>query len=38
VKTGICQGVNRKGELLLKTEDGMDAVNAGELSLRLSNA
>ena len=37
VKTGICQGVNRKGELLLKTEDGMDAVNAGELSLRLSN-
>jgi BirA family biotin operon repressor/biotin-[acetyl-CoA-carboxylase] ligase len=38
VRSGIVQGVNTKGELLLETEAGLETVNAGELSLRLKNA
>ncbi len=33
--SGTCAGVNEKGELMLKTSDGMQAFNAGEVSLRL---
>lgn len=36
-KSGVARGVNRKGELLLKTDLGMEAINAGELSLRLKD-
>ncbi len=32
---GTCAGVNEKGELMLKTSSGMQAFNAGEVSLRL---
>jgi BirA family biotin operon repressor/biotin-[acetyl-CoA-carboxylase] ligase len=38
VRSGVAQGVNAKGELLLKTAAGLETVNAGELSLRLKNA
>jgi BirA family biotin operon repressor/biotin-[acetyl-CoA-carboxylase] ligase len=31
---GVCRGVNEKGELQLETESGMQAFNAGEVSLR----
>lgn len=31
---GVHKGVNRKGELMLKTEKGMQVINAGEVSLR----
>lgn len=37
VRSGIAKGVNSKGELLLKTEAGLETINAGELSLRLKN-
>lgn len=37
VRSGIAKGVNAKGELLLKTELGLESINAGELSLRLKN-
>ncbi|MCY0966099.1 bifunctional biotin--[acetyl-CoA-carboxylase] ligase/biotin operon repressor BirA [Parathalassolituus penaei] len=33
-KRGIVKGVNRKGELLLQTEKGMEVIVAGELSVR----
>ena len=33
-KRGIVKGVNRKGELLLQTEKGMEVIIAGELSVR----
>jgi len=33
-KQGVVKGVNRKGELLLQTERGIDVVVAGELSVR----
>lgn len=33
-KTGVVKGVNRKGELMLKTELGMEVLNAGEISVR----
>ena len=36
-KTGIVKGVNRKGELLLKTAHGLEAINAGEVSVRTIN-
>ena len=32
--TGVVKGVNRKGELLLKTSRGMEVISAGELSVR----
>ena len=38
VRSGICKGVNAKGELLLSTEKGLETINAGEISLRLKNA
>ena len=38
VRSGICKGVNSKGELLLATEKGLETINAGEISLRLKNA
>jgi BirA family biotin operon repressor/biotin-[acetyl-CoA-carboxylase] ligase len=31
--TGVVKGVNRKGELLLKTSRGMEVISAGELSV-----
>lgn len=31
---GVVKGVNRKGELLLKTSRGMEVISAGELSVR----
>lgn len=37
VRSGLAKGVNDKGELLLQTDDGLEVVNAGELSLRLKN-
>ncbi len=37
IRSGIAKGVNGKGELLLKTEKGLESINAGELSLRLKN-
>lgn len=37
-RTGTVKGVNSKGELLLHTELGIEAVNAGEVSLRLKDA
>ncbi|WP_221797355.1 bifunctional biotin--[acetyl-CoA-carboxylase] ligase/biotin operon repressor BirA [Oceanobacter mangrovi] len=33
-RVGVVKGVNRKGELLLQTERGMEVVVAGELSVR----
>lgn len=36
-KTGLVKGVNRKGELLLKTALGLEAINAGEVSVRIVN-
>lgn len=33
-KSGLVKGVNRKGELMLKTDKGMEVINAGEVSLR----
>lgn len=36
-KTGIIKGVNRKGELMLRTELGMEVLNAGEVSVRATN-
>lgn len=38
IRSGIAKGINKKGELLLATADGLEAINAGELSLRLKNA
>ncbi|MEC8443984.1 MAG: bifunctional biotin--[acetyl-CoA-carboxylase] ligase/biotin operon repressor BirA [Pseudomonadota bacterium] len=32
--TGIVKGVNRKGELMLRTERGMEVISAGEISVR----
>lgn len=37
VRAGISRGVNSKGELLLETDTGLEAINAGELSLRLKH-
>lgn len=37
VRSGIAKGVNNKGELVLKTDSGLESINAGELSLRLKN-
>lgn len=36
-KVGIVKGVNRKGELMLKTAQGIETLNAGEVSVRPSN-
>lgn len=36
-KIGVIKGVNRKGELMLKTELGMEVLNAGEVSVRAAN-
>lgn len=36
-KVGVVKGVNRKGELLLRTEAGMEVISAGELSVRPVN-
>lgn len=33
-KRGVVKGVNRKGELLLQTDKGMEVIVAGELSVR----
>jgi len=38
VRSGVCKGVNGKGELLLSTDKGLETINAGEISLRLKNA
>lgn len=35
--SGIVKGVNRKGELMLRTERGMEIISAGELSVRPIN-
>lgn len=32
--TGICRGINEKGELLVETEDGVQCVMSGEVSVR----
>lgn len=37
-RSGIAKGVNRKGELLLQTAEGIETINAGEISLRLKDA
>ncbi|GAA6144660.1 bifunctional biotin--[acetyl-CoA-carboxylase] ligase/biotin operon repressor BirA [Thalassolituus maritimus] len=34
---GIVKGVNRKGELMLRTDRGMEIITAGELSVRPAN-
>lgn len=34
---GIVKGVNRKGELMLRTERGMEIINAGEISVRAAD-
>ena len=34
---GMVKGVNRKGELLLRTEHGMEVINAGEISVRAAD-
>ncbi|PHS65530.1 MAG: bifunctional biotin--[acetyl-CoA-carboxylase] synthetase/biotin operon repressor [Thalassobium sp.] len=36
-KRGKVKGVNRKGELMLHTEHGIDIINAGEISVRPAN-
>jgi len=33
-KRGVVKGVNRKGELLLHTDKGMEVITAGEISVR----
>lgn len=33
-KTGVVKGVNRKGELLLHSDKGMEVITAGEISVR----
>lgn len=33
-KHGVVKGVNRKGELMLKSERGIELINAGEISVR----
>ncbi|WP_430461199.1 bifunctional biotin--[acetyl-CoA-carboxylase] ligase/biotin operon repressor BirA [Thalassolituus sp. LLYu03] len=33
-KRGVVKGVNRKGELMLQTERGIETLNAGEISVR----
>jgi len=33
-KRGRVKGVNRKGELMLQTDNGIEVINAGELSVR----
>ncbi len=38
VRSGTAKGVNSKGELLLETDLGLEAINAGEISLRLKHA
>jgi BirA family biotin operon repressor/biotin-[acetyl-CoA-carboxylase] ligase len=35
--SGTVKGVNRKGELMLRTERGMEIISAGELSVRPVN-
>ena len=37
VKQGVMKGVNRKGELMLKTNQGIEVLNAGEVSLRAAD-
>ena len=32
--TGIARGINKKGELLVETEEGLKAVMSGEVSVR----
>jgi len=34
---GLVKGVNRKGELMLKTEQGIEVINAGEISVRAAD-
>ncbi len=34
---GICQGVNERGELQVKTETGIQSISGGEVSLRASD-
>lgn len=36
-KLGVVKGVNRKGELMLQTERGMEVMNAGEISVRAAD-
>lgn len=36
-KRGVVKGVNRKGELLLQTDKGMEIIIAGELSVRAAD-
>lgn len=36
-KRGVVKGVNRKGELMLHTERGIETVNAGEISVRAAD-
>lgn len=36
-RVGVVKGVNRKGELMLKTEIGMEVLNAGEVSVRAAH-
>lgn len=36
-REGVVKGVNRKGELMLKTERGMQVLNAGEVSVRAAH-
>lgn len=36
-RVGVVKGVNRRGELLLLTDKGMETLVAGELSVRLAN-
>ncbi|MDR7333109.1 biotin--[acetyl-CoA-carboxylase] ligase [Roseateles asaccharophilus] len=37
-QSGVARGVSLRGELLLQTADGLQAVSAGELSLRLETS
>ena len=34
---GVVKGVNRKGELMLRTEKGIEIINAGEISVRAAD-
>ncbi|WP_157729723.1 bifunctional biotin--[acetyl-CoA-carboxylase] ligase/biotin operon repressor BirA [Bacterioplanes sanyensis] len=34
---GVVKGVNRKGELMLRTERGMETITAGEISVRIAD-
>lgn len=36
-KRGVVKGVNRKGELMLHSERGMEVINAGEISVRAAD-